>query len=234
MWLNLTSRCIAFAPHPDDEVLGCFGAIMSHRHRKEDVAVVYLTSGEGGDSSVSPLLMKKTREHEAKNVMSSLGIRRYSFLGLPDGGLEYDPTTVRVVADVIAKDDPVYVYAPNGKEPHKDHRTACKVISEALRSLASDEKYFEIRYYEVWASLDKFNLVVDISSLAENKRKLIRMYESQLKNIRYDEEILTLNRYRGNTSQKGSYCEVYDCYRVFSKRTERIGFRREEIHGNME
>jgi len=217
------------APHPDDEILGCFGAIMFHLIRKEDVVVVYLTSGEAGDNSFSPLLLKKTREREAKKVMSSLGIKRYHFLGLRDGRLEYDSSTVRVVAEVIAKENSFYVYAPNGKEPHKDHRTACRVISEALRSLASGDRYFEIRYYEVWGSLDKFNLAIDISSLAQTKRKFIRMYESQLKNIRYDEEILTLNRYRGNTYREGSFCEVYDCYRIFSKRTERIGFSREEI-----
>jgi LmbE family N-acetylglucosaminyl deacetylase len=127
-----------------------------------------------------------------------------------------------VVADIIAKNDPTCVYAPNGKEPHKDHRTACKVITEALQSLASDRKCFEIRYYEVWGSLDKFNLVIDISHLADAKRKVIKMYESQLKNIRYDEEILSLNRHRGVTSQEGEYCEVYDCYKIYSKKIQRI------------
>jgi len=222
---------MVFAPHPDDEILGCFGAIVSHLNREEDVTVVYLTSGERGDSYISPLLLKKAREQEARKVMSSLGIRRYRFLGLPDGRLECDSSTVRVVADVIAEDDPVCVYAPSGKEPHEDHRNACKVISEALQSLASDDKHFEIRYYEVWASLDKFNLVIDISSLADTKRKIIRMYESQLKVIQYDEEILSLNRYRGNTTQEGSYCEVYDCYKIYPKKTHRMRFRSEEICG---
>jgi LmbE family N-acetylglucosaminyl deacetylase len=198
---------------------------MSHPNREEDVSVLYLTSGERGDSSISPLLLKRTREGEARKVMSSLGIRRYRFLGLRDGGLAYDPNTVRAVADVIAKDDPVCVYAPNAREPHRDHRNACKVISEALQSLASDKKHFEIRYYEVWMSLDKFNLVIDISPFSETKRNAIRMYESQLKHIRYDEEILSLNRQRGITGQRGSFCEVYDCYRVSSKKTQRIPTR---------
>jgi LmbE family N-acetylglucosaminyl deacetylase len=214
-----------FAPHPDDEILGCFGAIMSHLNREEDVVVGYLTSGESGDSSISPSLLKMTREQEASKVMSTLGIKTYEFLGLPDGRLENDPTTKRVVADVVAKHDPAFIYAPNGKEPHKDHRTACKVITEALPSLASDKKCFEIRYYEVWGSLDKFNLVIDISSLAETKRKVIRMYESQLKHIKYDEEILSLNRNRGTTTQKGRYCEVYDCYRIYSRKIQRIRAR---------
>jgi LmbE family N-acetylglucosaminyl deacetylase len=211
-----------FAPHPDDEVLGCFGAIMSHPNREEDVVVIYLTSGERGDSSISPMLMKKTREQEANEVMSTLGIRKYQFLGLPDGALTNDPATARVITDVIAKHDPVCVYAPNGKEPHKDHRAAFKVITEALESLASEKKSFEIRYYEVWGSLDKFNLVIDISSFAARKKKVIRMYESQLKNIKYDEEILALNKHRGNMTQKGEYCEVYDCYRVHRRMITRL------------
>ncbi len=195
---------------------------MSHPNREEDVIVVYLTSGERGDSSISPILLRKTREQEASKVMSILGIRTYEFLGLPDGGLASDPATMRVVADVVAKCDPTCVYAPNGKEPHKDHRTACKVITRALQSLASDKKCFEIRYYEVWGSLVRFNLVIDISSFAETKKKVIRMYESQLKNIRYDEEILSLNRYRGAMTQKGEYCEIYDCYKIYPKKIQRI------------
>jgi hypothetical protein len=59
------------------------------------------------------------------------------------------------------------------------------------------------------------------------------MYESQLKHIRYDEEILSLNRHRGTTTQKGSYCEVYDCYKIYSKRRQRIRSRKEEILGSV-
>jgi LmbE family N-acetylglucosaminyl deacetylase len=220
--LNLARKCMIFAPHPDDEILGCFGAIMSHPNREEDVIVTYLTSGERGDSSISPTQLRKTREQEAKKVMSTLGIMRYKFLGLPDGGLVPDPATVRMVTDVVSKHDPACVYAPNGKEPHKDHRAAFKVITEALQSLVSDNKCFEIRYYEVWGSLDKFNLVINISSLAETKKKIIGMYESQLKNIRYDEEILALNKRRGTMTQVGEYCETYDCYRIYSKETKRM------------
>jgi LmbE family N-acetylglucosaminyl deacetylase len=203
---------------------------MSHLNRKESIEVVYLTSGEAGDSSVTPAVLKKTRENEAKKVMSSLGIRKLLFLGFPDGGLENDSTTQKVVAEVVAERDPFYVYSPNEKEPHKDHKSACRIVTETLRSLVSHNKCFEIRYYEVWGSLSRFNLVIDISSLVENKRKLIRMYESQLKNIRYDEEILAINnKYRGNAFRQGSFCEVYDCYRISSKGTERVGFGTEEI-----
>jgi LmbE family N-acetylglucosaminyl deacetylase len=184
--------------------------------------VVYLTSGERGDSSISPTLMKKIREEEASKVMSALGVRRYCFLGLPDGKLEDDPTTIRVVSDAIAENDGSFIYVPNGKEPHKDHRAACRIITEALQSIASKRKSLEIRYYEVWGSLDMFNLVIDISSIAESKRKVIRMYQSQLKYIKYDEQILSLNRRRGTSTQKGSYCEVYDCYRIYPNKIQRI------------
>jgi LmbE family N-acetylglucosaminyl deacetylase len=221
---------VIFAPHPDDEIFGCFGAIMSHLDRHENIQVVYLTSGEAGDSSVTSAVLKETRENEAKKVMSSLGIGELLFLGFPDGRLENDLSTQKVVAKVLAESDPFYVYAPNEKEPHRDHKSACRIVAETLQSLVSDDKYFEIRYYEVWGSLSRFNLVIDISSLVENKRKLIRMFESQLKNVRYDEQILTINnKYRGNAFRQGSFCEVYDCYRVSSKGNERMRLRTEEI-----
>ncbi|MBT6751868.1 MAG: PIG-L family deacetylase, partial [Desulfobacula sp.] len=36
---------LIFAPHPDDEVIGCGGAIIKHVENNDDVHVIILTDG---------------------------------------------------------------------------------------------------------------------------------------------------------------------------------------------
>ena len=40
---------LVFAPHPDDEVIGCGGLMAFHRERGDRVVVVHMTGGEQGD-----------------------------------------------------------------------------------------------------------------------------------------------------------------------------------------
>ena len=36
---------LIFAPHPDDDVIGCGGAIIQHVRNGDDVTIAYMTSG---------------------------------------------------------------------------------------------------------------------------------------------------------------------------------------------
>jgi LmbE family N-acetylglucosaminyl deacetylase len=50
---DLPSRVLVFAPHPDDEVLGCGGALALHARRGDHVRVVVVSDGgAGGDPQV--------------------------------------------------------------------------------------------------------------------------------------------------------------------------------------
>jgi hypothetical protein len=51
--------------------------------------------------------------------------------------------------------------------------------------------------------------VKDISEFGDKKATALRSYESQMKNVRYDEAFEGLARYRGAMTGKGKYCEVF-------------------------
>lgn len=94
-------RVLVFAPHPDDEALGCAGVIQQAMQAGAQVWVVFMTNGDGfrlaverqfRQSRPSPeqhIQFGKMRQKEARRAMHLLGLAdwRIIFLGYPDRGL---------------------------------------------------------------------------------------------------------------------------------------------------
>ncbi len=101
---NLTftkdDRVLIIAPHPDDEAIGCAGAIQSALGAGAKVKVVYLTHGESNELSAlfhqkRPMITKvdfvkigRLRKREALKAMSLLQVpeKDLIFFGYPDMG----------------------------------------------------------------------------------------------------------------------------------------------------
>ncbi len=96
--LSANDRIIIFAPHPDDEVLGCGGIIQKARELNIPVRIVFLTYGDNNEWSFMvyrkrPVILPKSAEgmgmvraHEAIAAEKKLGISsdNITFLGYPD------------------------------------------------------------------------------------------------------------------------------------------------------
>jgi len=94
-------RLLIIAPHPDDEVLACAGAILSAIRAGASVFIVWVTSGDGFEwdeflLSHDPLPEKRDmlllgyrRMEECRQSASILGVPsdHLYFLGYPDGGI---------------------------------------------------------------------------------------------------------------------------------------------------
>ena len=83
----MRKKVMVFAPHPDDETLGCGGLVRCLRRAGVGVHVVYLTSGDRGvpDSGEPPGAIRET---EARRALEVLGAATATtFLRLPDGGI---------------------------------------------------------------------------------------------------------------------------------------------------
>lgn len=57
-------------------------------------------------------------------------------------------------------------------------------------------------------------LVEDITQFIDKKLEALRQHESQIKDIRYDEWIEGLNKYRGGTTGVGKYAEAFEVIRI--------------------
>ena len=87
----LVARALVFAPHQDDEVLGCGGTILSKIAAGADVRCVFLTDGSASHRGLlarDELVALRRREALAAGGILGLAADRITFLGLPDGDLE--------------------------------------------------------------------------------------------------------------------------------------------------
>jgi N-acetylglucosamine malate deacetylase 1 len=198
------------APHPDDESIGCGGAVCLHRQRGERVRVVFLTSGERGIEGVSPEAAQAIREAEAAEALDVLGVGQMNFLRLPDLGLAeaVKPAAGRL-AEVFRADPPSLIYVPHSGESHPDHEAALPIVRAALALAFPARPLPELRAYEVWTPMTAFGWPEDISAVMQRKLRAVRCYRSQLQAFRYDRAVRGLNQYRGCLAARCRYAEVF-------------------------
>lgn len=209
-------RVLVFAPHADDEVFGCGGALALHVCEQAVVQVVVLTdgaAGTGGHGDAGGLVA--VREAESVTAAGVLGYEEPEFWHLPDRGLRYDETLVTRVKEALVRFRPERVYAPSPFEVHPDHRACALAVLEAARR--HDGGDLCVALYEVGRPLPDPNLLVDISSVLALKQTAMGCFVSQLAVQAYDEQVGALNRYR--TYTLGHPVLAAEAYRVVTART---------------
>lgn len=211
-------RILVFSPHPDDDIIGCGGSMAKHVSQGNEVTAVYLTSGEAGSLKHPPEVLAQKREAEAAEAGRVIGVSDVVFLQNPDGYLEYNQDNIVKLTNLIRKRQPHLVYLPHRGEPHPDHFTTNQLGLEACRR--SGGPWFAeyegqpwtveaILGYEVWTTLSEAGYIEDITKFMGIKLSALNCHKSQLEDIRYDEAVKGLNRYRGIMSGKGDYCECF-------------------------
>lgn len=117
---------VVFAPHPDDEVIGCAGIIMQALARGARVTVIDITSGDGFDAAAAGLTHKKLnqlgpddflalsrlRETQSRNALEILGGKADDLilLGYPDGDLGnlYNSKNDKVIRQQFTRKNETY------------------------------------------------------------------------------------------------------------------------------
>lgn len=147
----LCARTLVFAPHQDDEVLGCGGTIIKKVDACAPVRVVFLTDGSSSHRRwMSANDLAALRREEALSAAQMLGLRPQdvTFLELPDGDLEgCQGKAVDLVRRVIMEFDPEEVFVPHSRDRLADHVATFKAVRAALESLG---RPVQMREYPVW------------------------------------------------------------------------------------
>ena len=216
-------RVLVLAPHMDDEILGCGGALRKHVLSGAHVTVVYMTDGRrGGDPKLyrrgsaqgviedfeSALVIQ--RKEEARKAAEIVGIQKQIFLDHPDGSLKVSHQTVEQLETILREESPTVIYLPSILDIHTDHRASNRIFYATTKNLFCANNLSPIyREYEVWTPVMS-NRIIDISDVVETKNKAIEQFGSQMVQTNYLRTQLALNAYRSIYYSQGfGYAEAF-------------------------
>lgn len=194
-------RIIVFAPHPDDETLGCGGTIAKKIAEGYDVLIVVMTDGRyaflkaiGLEFGPTPEELKEIRKEEAKRAMKILGVPEENliFLDFVDGTLQdnMDEAEKKIV-EILREKHPAEVYLPHKNDYHPDHRAAYQIVKNSIAKLGISTKMYQYlityRYARFGPLLDRVlnyfrgNVVhVDISKFLKKKEAAVKEFKSEM------------------------------------------------------
>ncbi len=202
---------LAFAPHPDDEVVGPGGALCLHRQHGDPVRVVVASDGTAGDpdGKFDKATYGQRRRDESRAGLAVLGVHDVEFWGFPDGcelvTADFELGAQRAVASLEAA-RPEIVYLPWAKEGHPDHHALHHIVLQALdrsgfRGLALG--------YEVWTAMHP-DYVLDVTAVTPAMRRAVDAFATQTAYVDIAHCVFGLNAYRSLTHGKGrGYWEAY-------------------------
>lgn len=199
-------RIMVFAPHMDDEVIGCGGSLLKHLQNNCSVHIVYFTDGSYLlENEVLRNKYMTQRIAEVELVCGSLGAT-YTTLNIPDRQLSYNNVVLKQLMQEIRHFQPDIIYLPHSSENDREHRIVHELVTQAIwlgystHDIECEEKCRRASFileYEVWTPLQSVDYVNNITDFVSRKDELVCLYKSQLGKIKYNEAALSLNRYRG-------------------------------------
>lgn len=201
------TSALVFAPHPDDEALGCGGLVVALNTAGIPVQAIIVTSGGFGEHGKEGTAV---REDESRAAATILGIEHLQFWRETDREVACTENTIAKAKQAILEANADLILTPSIHEIHPDHRATAWIVVEAARRLANEGRELRVAMFEIGAPLQRADVLVDITAHETLKRAAIACYSSQLDIQPYDEFTFSLNRYRTYTlPAKVRYAEAY-------------------------
>lgn len=133
-------RALCVVAHPDDLEFGGAAAVARWTGQGKTVAYCMVTSGEAGIDGLEPGECRRVREGEQIASAQVVGVPMVTFLGQPDGILEYGVELRRVIAHEVRRFRPDIVITGNfrdswgGKNLNQaDHIAVGRAVLDAVR-----------------------------------------------------------------------------------------------------
>ncbi|MBV6450316.1 MAG: putative N-acetyl-alpha-D-glucosaminyl L-malate deacetylase 2 [Anaerolineales bacterium] len=191
MFKDKMKTILVFAPHPDDETLGCGGTIVKRLKEGYKVKLIVLTDGSHSHSTVLKIFENPTpeevaniRRQEVINASKVLGLAKHdiTFLNFEDGSLQnnLEEATQRVIKILKQESDAVRIYCTHERDGHRDHKATGIIVRNAVTLLRLS---IPIYFYIIWPT-DELGVLEfeqeDISDVLNIKRSAIDQYRSQI------------------------------------------------------
>lgn len=209
--LPAARKVLVLAPHPDDEIFGCGGAIALYARQAVPVHVHILTDGAGYAQQAQRAQIRATRQEESRLALARLGSGIHCEFGpYQDRALLQESSLIAHMVALLEQHAPELVIAPSPWEIHPDHQACARAAAAAValwqRRTQSD---VGLMLYEIGSPL-RPNLLLDITPVWEAKEQAMQSFASQLEQQDYIRHVQGLNSYRTYTLPPAvRYAEAY-------------------------
>jgi bacillithiol biosynthesis deacetylase BshB1 len=178
------ARILIAGPHPDDQELGMGGTIARLAAQGNDVLLLDMTNGEP-----TPCGTPETRTAEAAKAAEILGVKRVC-IDLPNREVEHTLAARHATAAVIREHQSNVIFAPYFEDAHPDHIATTRIVEDArfdAKLTKTDipgepiyPRWFFYYYCTHLRIVPRPSFLFDTSGFAEQKKRAILSYESQL------------------------------------------------------
>ena len=185
----MKKKILVVAVHPDDETLGCGGALLKHRAAKD--AIYWLIATETTEVAGFSQQQVDKRDKEIDLVSKAYGFTKVFRLGVPTTEANQVPMKelVRRIAGIINEVKPDTIYLPFNFDVHSDHRS----IFEAAYSCTKSFRFPFLRRVLMMETLSETefspatrdcgfipNFFIDISAFMQRKLDIMKIYKNEI------------------------------------------------------
>lgn len=205
----MSDRVLVVASHPDDETLGCGGAILRHRERGDAVMVLVLADGVTSRNSIPSHSLQ--RRQQCLAALKTLGVAQHGFGDWPDNQLDTVPmlSLAKDIEEAIGIFQPSVVYTHHGGDLNVDHQRVAEATLIACRPQPG-HPVKRVLHYEVpsstewqpgWRIWFEPNVFIDIDGALDTKLKAMACYVDEVRESPHPrslEAITALATWRGS------------------------------------
>jgi LmbE family N-acetylglucosaminyl deacetylase len=208
-------RILVVAPHPDDETLGCGGALLRHKAEGDVIHWVIVTSMPRGSYSAA---RRRRRAAELRDVARIYGFASTRELGFPTAALESVPRAKLIdkLSAAFKAARPDVAYLPHPGDVHSDHRVTFEA-AVACTKWFREPGVGRVLAYETLSETDaaldataqpfRPTVFVDIAAHLERKLDVLRRYAGEVAEFPFPrslEAVRSLAQVRGAAAGCGA------------------------------
>jgi len=221
---------LVVAPHQDDEVIGCGGALALQVQSGKAARIVILQDGADGhdELGLSREALMKLRNEESRRSSAVLNLDPPVFLSHPRLGDSLSDAT-NELHRLLSEHKCDAVFTPFVLDGHPDHRIANYILAGALKNISWNVR---VLGYEVWGMVIP-NVLLIIDEVIDKKLDMLSCFTFANKAVDYVHSTKGLNMYRSRLLGSGE-CQYAECFfeiprAEFVELVERIQAKEKEL-----
>jgi LmbE family N-acetylglucosaminyl deacetylase len=219
------NKILIVSAHPDDEILGCGGAINQIKNTNK-IKIIFLTNG------VSARLKNKKainlRKKETLKLFRYLKLEKPTFYNMPDNQLDKVPLLkiIKIIEKEIDKFNPDIVFTHTENCLNIDHVTTYNAVVTACRPVKK-KRIKALIAYEVPSSTEwkiskkKFipNFYLNIEKNINDKIRYLKYYKSELKKYPHSRSVKGVKIYAQFRGMEAGlkFAEAYEIKKLILK-----------------